>query len=132
MKPEPKQPTPSQRRSGSEKRQRAAVVPVRCLPEEREALKAKAAAAGLSLSSYLRFAGLGDPGIRARRAPTVNAQALAQAVAALNKVGSNLNQIAHALNAGQAAGSADAIRALQATRDAVLQILALTGRKDAA
>lgn len=124
--------SPPSGRSGSEKRQRGAPVSVRLSDAERAAVKAKAAAAGLSMGSYLRLAGLGDVGMRARRAPTVNAELLAQAVAALNKVGSNLNQVAHTLNAGRAAGSAEALQTLQETRAAVLQILALTGRKDAA
>ncbi len=128
----PAETVPPQKRSGSEKRQRGAPVSVRLSADERAAIKVKAAEAGLSIGSYLRFAGLGDAGIRARRAPTVNAALLAQAVAALNKVGSNLNQIAHVLNAGRAAGAAEAVQTLHETRAAVLQILALTGRKDAA
>lgn len=119
----------SQNRSGSEKRQRDAIVPVRCSSDEREALRFRAATAGLSVGSYLRLAGLGDAGIRAKRAPTLNAVLLAQAVAALNKAGSNLNQIAHHLNAGHVAGSAETVQTLHETRAAVLQIIALTGRK---
>lgn len=120
------------RRSGSEKRQRTAgAVLVRLLPAERAALTAKAAQAGLSLAGYLRLAGLGRAGTRAKRAaPGVNITALAQAVAALNKVGGNLNQIAHRLNSGQGAG--ETVRTLAATQDAVAQIVALTRRKKAA
>jgi hypothetical protein len=44
---------------------------------------------------------LGTPGPRAKRSPPVNAEALGRATAALNKVGSNLNQVAHRLNAGE-------------------------------
>lgn len=120
------------RRSGSEKRRRSAPISVRVLDDERAVLRSKATEAGLSLASYLRFAGLGTAGVRARRAPTVNAAVLAQAIAALNKAGSNLNQIARALNAGRAPGSAEALQTLYETRAAVLQIIALTGRKDVA
>lgn len=118
-------------RSGSEKRQRGAPVSVRLSDEERAIVKAKAAAAGLSVGSYLRLAGLGDAGQRAKRAPVVNAELLAQAVAALNKVGSNLNQIAHILNAGKAAGASEAVTTLHETRAAVRQIAALTGKEAA-
>lgn len=118
-----------QNRSGSEKRRRGAPVSIRFLDDERAEAQAKAAEAGMSLASYGRAAMLGDPGIRAKRAPTVNAVLLAQAVAALNKAGSNLNQIAHHLNAGHAAGSAVTVQTLHETRAAVLQIIALTGRK---
>jgi hypothetical protein len=118
-----------QNRSGSEKRQRVSAVRVRLLPSERAVVEDKAAEAGMSMASYVRAAMLGDPGIRAKRAPTLNAVLLAQAVAALNKAGSNLNQIAHHLNAGHAAGSAETVQTLHETRAAVLQIIALTGRK---
>lgn len=41
--------------SKSEKRQRTALLPsIRCLPEEKEQIKEKAEAAGLSLGEYLR------------------------------------------------------------------------------
>ena len=55
---------------------------------------------------------------------------LAHAVAQLNKAGSNLNQIARILNAGQALGGSEAIEALRDTRSAVVQILDIVGRRD--
>ena len=61
-------------------------------------MQAKAAEAGLSVASFLRASALGDAGPRARRAPTVEKELLGAAIAALNKVGSNVNQIARALN----------------------------------
>ena len=60
----------------------------------------------------------------------MNAELLAHAVAQLNKAGSNLNQIARILNAGQAAGSREAFEALADTRAAVVRILDIVGRKD--
>lgn len=124
-----RQPRPKSfaQRSGSEKRRRGAVVPVRCTEAEREALIVKAAAEKLSVGGYLRLAGLSRAGRRTRRARAVDHEALRAAVAALNKVGSNLNQIAHRLNAGQDAP--EAAGALRQTRDAVAGILALTGRR---
>ena len=119
----------SPKRSGSQKRSRTKTWQIAMTPDEYATAHAKAQAAGLSSSSYGRAAILGDPGIRAKRAPTLNAVLLAQAVAALNKAGSNLNQIAHHLNAGHAAGSAETVQTLHETRAAVLQIIALTGRK---
>ena len=80
----------------SEARQRAARVTVRFLPDEHAELEARAAAAGLSPSAYLRACALGDAGPRARRSPTVERSLAAQAIAELNKAGSNLNQIARA------------------------------------
>ena len=102
-------------------------MPVRCTESERETLTAKATAEGLSVSGYLRLAGLGRAGRRTRRARAIDQDALRAAVAALNKVGSNLNQIAHRLNVGQDAP--EAAGALLQTREAVAGILALTGRR---
>jgi len=64
-------------------------------------LEARAAASGLSVASYLRASALGDAGPRARRAPTIEKQALGAAIAELNKIGSNINQIARAANIGK-------------------------------
>ena len=118
-------------RSGSENRQRCKPVSVRCLPEERAALELKAREAGLTLASYLRASALGAPGPRARRSPPVNAEALARATAALNKVGSNLNQIAHVLNAGGAMGMArEYVTTLALVREAAAAIREIVKRKD--
>lgn len=113
------------RRSGSERRQRAAVVRIRLLDEERDALHEKAQAAGLTVGAYLRQAGLGYAGMRARRAPRVNAVLLSQAIAALNKAGSNLNQIARRGNYGMGIDP-EAAQTISETRAAVQQIVAAT------
>lgn len=120
------------RRSGTQRRQRSRVWQIALSETEDVEARGKAAAAGLSRSSYGRAALLGSPGIRARRTPTVNAAVLAQAVAALNRAGNNLNQIARVLNSAQAAGASEALQTLYETRAAVLQIMALTGRRDGA
>lgn len=68
---------------------------------ENTILEAKAAEAGLSVASYLRASALSEAGPRARRAPTIEKQALGAAIAELNRVGNNINQIARALNIGK-------------------------------
>jgi hypothetical protein len=94
-------------------------------------IDANARIVGLSRGSYLRTCALGSPGPRARRAPHVNAEALAHATAALNKVGSNLNQIARTLNAGNAPIAAhECFAALAETRTALSRILEIVGRKE--
>lgn len=113
------------RRSGSERRRRDAIVPVRLLDQEREALRARAEAAGLTLGAYLRQAGLGYAGMRARHTPRVNAVLLSQAIAALNKAGSNLNQIARRSNYGMGIDP-EAAQTISETRAAVQQIVAAT------
>jgi len=87
---------------------------------------------GLSRGSYLRACALGSPGPRARRAPPINAEALAHATAALNKAGSNLNQIARKLNAGGANIMAreylTVLREVRAALDGILEIVGRKGR----
>jgi hypothetical protein len=122
---------PSLRRSGSEKRQRSVPVSVRCLPEERIAVEEKARLTGLSLASFLRACGLGTPGPRAKRSVPVDAEALGRATAALNRVGNNVNQIAHQLNSGGSSISADeCFAALAEIRAAAATIREIVGRKD--
>jgi hypothetical protein len=118
------------RRSGSQKRQRDRKIGVALDQAEFTVIEEKATTAGLSRSSFLRAAALGNAGPRARRSPPLNAEVLAHAVAALNKAGSNLNQIARTLNAAQAVGSKEALEALTETRAAVGRILEIVGRKD--
>jgi hypothetical protein len=117
-------------RSGSQKRQRSKSYQIAMTPEEFAVACGRASAAGLSPSSYGRAMLLGTPGPRARRSPPLNAELLAHAVAQLNRVGSNLNQIARILNAGQAVGRRDADDALTETRAAVARILETVGRRE--
>ncbi len=121
------------KRSGSQKRQRNRKIGVACDHSEFQIIDDKARTTGLSRSSYLRACALGAPGPRARRSPPINAEALAHAVAALNKAGSNLNQIARLLNIGGSFGMAtQSFTALAETREAVARIMEITGRKDRA
>ncbi len=85
---------------GSQTRQRTKGAMVRLTPAESAALHDRARAAGLSTGAYLRACALGDSGPRAKRAPPVNRELLADALASLNRVGNNLNQIAKHLNTG--------------------------------
>ena len=93
-------PRKQKRRSGSQRRQRAKGVLVPLLLEERAAVEERAATAGLSLGAYGRSCMLGDAGPRARKRPPVDRELLARTNADLNRVGNNLNQIAHAINRG--------------------------------
>ncbi|HUA82821.1 MAG TPA: plasmid mobilization relaxosome protein MobC [Bryobacteraceae bacterium] len=86
--------------------------------------------AGLSRGSFLRAAALGSPGPRAQRAPTVNAEALAHATSALNRVGNNLNQLTRIFNAGASTVTAnECSAALAEVRAAAARILDIVGRK---
>lgn len=122
---------PVARRSGSQKRQRQRKIGVNCDDAEFLTIDHKAHAAGMSLASYLRACALGSPGPRAKRSPPINAEALANATAALNKAGSNLNQIARALNASRVTLAAhEYLAVLKDVRSALDQILEIVGRKD--
>lgn len=123
-------PQTTAKRSGSQKRQRTKMLPIYLTNDEYAAAQAKATEVGLSASSFGRAVVLGSPGPRAKRRPPLNAEALAYAVAALNKAGNNLNQIAKTLNAAQAVGTKEALEALTETRAAVGRILEIVGRKD--
>lgn len=120
----------STRRSGSEKRERKAALAVRLTPDERAALKDKAQAAGLSLGAFVRASALGSAGPRARRSVQVNEVLLAQAVAQLNKAGSNLNQIARTLNAAGVVPSRESAAVLAEVQAAVAEIRRAVGRAD--
>ena len=113
----------------SEARQRAARVTVRFLPDEHAELEARASAAGLSSSAYLRACALGDAGPRARRSPTVERSLAAKAIAELNKAGSNLNQIARAVNMEEWPGTPSMTAAADAVRQAANQVLQAFGYK---
>ena len=118
--------------SGVEKRQRVHKVDTRWDGIEHASLIAAAQTAGLTKGGYIRALVLGCPGPRSQRAPSVNAQALAQATAALNKVGSNLNQIARILNSGgSSVTTREYLAALREVRAVLACMLKLAGREDA-
>jgi hypothetical protein len=113
----------------SEKRQRGNRLTVRFLPDEHAELERRAADAGLSPSAYLRACALGTAGPRARRSPTVERSLAAQAIAELNKAGSNLNQIARALNMDLVVPPAEVKTASTAVKKAANQVLVAFGYK---
>ncbi len=100
------------------KRQRQHVEQFRTGDAEHAQLVAKSRAAGLSVGAYVRACALGDAGPRARRRATIDRELLAINNAALNRVGSNLNQIAKTLNQG------DSIDPFE-SRTAITELLAV-------
>lgn len=77
---------------------RTKLIPVRCTEHERQAIKAAADRAGLSVGALLRASALGDAGPRAVRRPPVERKELARLLGWLGKLGSNVNQLAHGYN----------------------------------
>ncbi len=102
---QPSPAMPLKKKSGSETRQRTSNVLIRFTPEEREEVEQKASRAGLTLSSYGRHQMLNGAQPRAVKRPPVEVEAIALLLAALGKIGSNLNQIARHLNRGDPASS---------------------------
>ena len=86
---------------GSQQRQRQQGVRARVTPDEYAAIEKRARAAGLSTAAYLRACALGDKGPRSQRRPPVELEQFGKAIAELNKIGGNVNQIAHAVNLGK-------------------------------
>ncbi len=118
------------KKSGSETRQRQRLLQIRVSDSEFDAIAKMAERSELTVPSYARQIILDTPPPRARRKPSVDTEQVARLLGELGKVGSNLNQIAHHLNAGTAgAGSntiASAIADVSAMRDACMKAL---GRK---
>jgi hypothetical protein len=115
-------------RKKSQRRQRDKQIKTPCTADEFNAVAAKADAAGMTRAAYSRAVLLGTPGPRSQRRLPVDAQLLRQALALLGKYGSNMNQVAHVLNAegGRAMLEADIrteLRHWGEIRDAILAAL---------
>lgn len=107
------------------------IPPIRCTEAERVAIKAAAEQAGLSVGAFLRALALGDAGPRAVRRPPVERKELARLLGHLGKVGSNLNQLAHAFNREGRAPAHAELKAIRQQvgelRDALMAALGRTG-----
>jgi hypothetical protein len=88
-------------RSGSETRQRSVILKARFNEQEAQAIRAMAERSGLSLGALMRQALLNIDPPRALRRPPVELEAAARVLAALGKIGSNVNQLAHYAHLGK-------------------------------
>ena len=102
-------------------------ISVRCTAEERSKIDEAARQAGLSIGAYLRALALGSAGPRAVRRPPVERKELARLLGHLGKVGSNLNQLAHAFNRERRIPGLDELNAIRRhvgeLRDALMKAL---------
>ena len=87
-------------RSGSKNRQRTKTIRAACTPNEYAAITARATAAGLSAGGYLRACALGRRTPRTQKRAPIDQEFFAEAIGALNRIGNNLNQLAHHANLG--------------------------------
>lgn len=118
--------TEKKKKSGSEKRQKGAVITFRATAAELEEIDCATAKAGLSSrSEYARRQCLARP--KARR-PTVAVELLAQVLGQLGKVGGNLNQIAHRLNANLYVSRGDLSATLDELRQVCREIVKVLGK----
>ena len=115
--------------------QRRLRISFRLTAQELAALTTSSRRAGLCISGYARLVLLGVKPPRAARRPTIETTLLARTLGELGKIGSNLNQIAHALNA-KALGieimpfvERDLARALVELRQARRFVLKALGRE---
>lgn len=92
---------PKKSRSGSETRQKTRLVSTRYSEEEYVELEERASEAGLTCASYQRVQCLASPTTRSTRRASIDRELMGKALAQINKVGSNLNQIARAANVGE-------------------------------
>lgn len=92
----------SHRRQASETRKRQQRIAPRVTDEEFAEIDAKANAAGLTVSSYARKILVADARTKSRRRPRADVALLSRTCGELNRIGSNINQIARAVNGGEA------------------------------
>ena len=115
--------------SGSEKRVRDRVLPIRLSAEERAAIEAAAEKAGLATGSYGRQVLLSAPAPRQVRRPPVERRELARLLGEVGKLGSNLNQIAKAVHMGQLVYTGELDSALAGVLEVRAAILRALGRE---
>jgi hypothetical protein len=116
------QPIP-RKRTGSDKRRRIKSWKIALTVEEEAIAISRAQTAGLSRSSYGRFALIGDAGTRARRTPPSKSPELGRAVAAVNRVGGNLRQLTAIFDAAAARVIAERCRAAHGEAQAAVRTI---------
>jgi hypothetical protein len=95
--------SPAKARRGSETRKKTYLVTSRYDAEEFAELEEAASRTGLTRASFQRVQSLAKPKTRSTRRAPVERELLAKVLGQLGKIGSNLNQVAHAANLDRAA-----------------------------
>lgn len=89
---------PAPTRSGSETRKKSIPVTSRYDEDEYRELDEAASRAGMTRASFQRVQSLATPKTRSTRRAPIERELLAKVLGQLGKIGSNLNQVAHAAN----------------------------------
>jgi hypothetical protein len=102
------------------------VMAIRLTPAERACVKAKATEAGLPPATFVRQVALGTVVSPPAPIPEVNRETYLE----LAKMGGNLNQVAHHLNAGMATGVDEAFvrRLAEVVKNLALRVIELEGK----
>lgn len=114
--------------SGSDKRLRDNTITVRLTDDERDKLHELSSRSGLAVGAFMRAAAFGKSGPRAQRRPPADHQTLRKLLGECGRIGNNINQIAHRLNAGELAQIPEIREALAAflkIRDAIFTALGM-------
>lgn len=117
------------KKSGSETRQRNRVLQVRLSESEFAEIEAMADRVELAPASYARSILLDTPAPRAKRRPAVDTVRVAKLLGEIGKIGSNVNQIAHQLNAGKGVSPPAVVSALQDVAEMRKACMEALGRK---
>jgi len=83
------------------KTRRNRIIQFRCSDAEHAEILRRADRAGYPPGTFARACVLGSPGPRAQRLPPTNKHLLIKLLGQLGKIGSNINQIARAINSGK-------------------------------
>ncbi len=114
------------KKSGSEKRERDCIVKFRAKKDERAEMRANAAAAGLSVGSFLRSLAIASPRTRPVRRPLPDMKLLSQAMGRLGIYASNAHQLLKLANRGELVyveELADASKKLDTAADELLKVI---------
>ncbi len=113
----------------SKKQPKNRIANFRVTPDEYLQIETNAERKALTFGSYLRTCALETPTTRTMRRPVVEKIILSKLVAELGRSGSNLNQIARAMNSGETV-IIDAIQsALAEHRQILAAVIETLGRK---
>lgn len=113
----------------SERRQKGLIANFRVTPDEHRQIEANATRVGLTPSSYMRSRALDAPTTRAMRRPMMEKVILSKLIAGLGRSGSNLNQIARAMNSGDKVTRDQIQSALAEHRQILAAVIETLGRK---
>lgn len=119
--------SPSAKRKRSDKRHRQKRLTIRFDDNEWEAIQTRATDAGVSVAGYSRAVILNTKPLRASRKPSVDTVHLAQTLAQLGKIGSNVNQLAKLAHLGGWPDHDDLATASAAVRNACDSVLRALG-----